>query len=268
MREQALKEAHHPVQCCFIGLAGVATMLIAIASLPYSQPLAFTLFVLGAGFTLGFALWRTGLLWQGERDSSATTPVLYLPTVAGGFVTAAGASALGYPDWGQLAFGASLFSWLAIESVLLHRLYTIAGLPVPLRPTLGIQLAPPVVGAVAYLSVNGGNPDLIAHALSWLRLATSADFAPDAALDHAAALCALLLGVQFRRYSLVSGGASDAGAWRSWRCGDFGSRTFRWCQSLDCASRARNVATNFPAPIAATAITRDRWLMMLVGDRA
>ena len=78
---------------------------------------------------------------------------------------AIGASSLGYPEWGQLAFGGALFSWLAIESVLLHRLYTVHTLPAALRPTLGMQLAPPSVGAVAYLSINGNVPDLVAHAL-------------------------------------------------------------------------------------------------------
>jgi tellurite resistance protein len=164
-RTEAVGEAFHPVQCCFIGLAGVSTMLVALAALPYSRRAAIILFGIGAAFTLGFALWRTGMLWQGEREHAATTPVLYLPTVAGGFVTAIGASALGHADWGQFAFGVALFSWLAIESVLLHRLYTIATLPAPLRPTLGIQLAPATVGAVAYLGVNGGVPDLAAHAL-------------------------------------------------------------------------------------------------------
>jgi tellurite resistance protein len=164
-REQALEEARHPVQCCFIGLAGVATMLIGLAAMPYSRLLAELLAGVGGAFTLGFALWRTGLLWRGERDLAATTPVLYLPAVAGGFVMAVVASALGYPDWGSLAFGSAFFSWLAIESVLLHRLYTASTLAPALRPTLGIQLAPPAVGAVAYLSVTGNAPDLIAHAL-------------------------------------------------------------------------------------------------------
>ena len=164
-RAESLSEAHHPVQCCFIGLAGVSTMLIALAEAPYSRLAAMILFGLGAAFTLGFALWRTGLLWRGNRDHTATTPVLYLPTVAGGFVTAGVSAALGYPAWGQLAFGVALFSWFAIESVLLHRLYTVEPLPVALRPTLGIQLAPPVVGAVAYLAINGGAPDMFAHIL-------------------------------------------------------------------------------------------------------
>lgn len=158
-------EAAHAVQCCFIGLAGVATMLVASGLIPYSGGAATVLFGLGFLFTLGFAVWRTGGLWQGGRDHGTTTAVLYLPTVAGSFVSATGASALGYQDWGQLAFGAGLFSWLAMESVLLHRLLTGPEKPVALRPTLGIQLAPAPVGAVAYLSVGGGAPDLFAHAL-------------------------------------------------------------------------------------------------------
>jgi tellurite resistance protein len=163
--EAARGEADHPVQCCFIGLGGVATLLVAQGMLSHSRPLATALCFLGAGATLAFALWRTGILWRGGREPDSTTAVLYLPTVAGGFVTGTVVSALGWQEWGQLAFGAGFFSWLAIESVLLHRLYTGAPLAPGLRPTLGIQLAPPAVGAVSYLSVGGGQADLFAHAL-------------------------------------------------------------------------------------------------------
>lgn len=161
----AKEEAGHAVQCCFIGLAGVATLLVAQGALPYSRPAAIVLFTLGAGVTVLFALWRTGILWRGGRDHAATTPVLYLPMVAGGFVTGIVSSALGGQEWAELAFGAAFFTWLAIESVLLHRLYTAAPLALPLRPTLGIQLAPPAVGAVCYVSITGGHADLLAHML-------------------------------------------------------------------------------------------------------
>ena len=162
--ETAVAEVRHPVQCCFVGLVGVATMLIAGGLLPYSRPIAIILFSLGATFTLAFAIWRTGGLWHGERDQEMSTPVLYLPTVGGSFVAATVGAALGY-DWGQLAFGAGLFSWLAIESVLIHRLLTAPALAAALRPTLGIQLAPAPVGAVSYLSVTQGSPDVFVHAL-------------------------------------------------------------------------------------------------------
>ncbi|BDU21152.1 dicarboxylate transporter/tellurite-resistance protein TehA [Dyella sp. GSA-30] len=161
----AKEEAVHAVQCCFIGLAGVATMLVAQGVLPYSRPAAIALLLIGAAFTVFFGLWRTGVLWRGGRDPAATTPVLYLPLVAGCFVCGIVLASVGWPEWGQLAFGGGFFTWLAVESVLLHRLYTAPALAPALRPTLGIQLAPPAVGAVCYLSVSGAHSDLVVHML-------------------------------------------------------------------------------------------------------
>jgi tellurite resistance protein len=98
-RDDARAEVEDPVQCCFVGLIGVATMLVAAGIQPYSPALAVILFAAGAAFALGFAVWRTGALWRGEREHAATTAVLYLPTVTGSFVTAIAAAALGYADW-------------------------------------------------------------------------------------------------------------------------------------------------------------------------
>jgi tellurite resistance protein len=164
-REHARSELRHPVQCCFAGLAGVTTMLVAGAVSPYSHDAAALLLTVGALYTVALAAWRTGGLWQGGRDTSCTTAVLYLPTVTGSFVTTVVVSALGCPEWGKLAFGAGLFSWLSLESVLIHRLFTGSAMSLMLRPTLGIQLAPPAVGAVSYLSITTGAPDLFANAL-------------------------------------------------------------------------------------------------------
>jgi len=165
VRPDASAEVVHPVQCCFIGLAGVATLLAAGGLLPYARGTAEIMVAAGALFTLLFGVWRTGGLWQGGRDPASSTPVLYLPTVAGSFVTAILLSAIGFPGWGRLFFGAGLFSWLAIESVLIHRFYTAPAMAEALRPTFGIQIAPAPVGLAAYLSVNPGPPDLFAYML-------------------------------------------------------------------------------------------------------
>jgi len=164
-RSDAQGEAAHPVQCCFIGLAGVATMLAAWALVPHARLAAEIIGAAGGAFTLWFAVWRTGGLWQGGRDPGATTAVLYLPTGAGSFVGANLAAALGYSDWAQVLFGAGFFSALAIDSVLIHRLLTAPELAEPLRPTLGIQIAPATVGLSAYLSIWPGEPGLFAHML-------------------------------------------------------------------------------------------------------
>lgn len=161
----AKAEMEHPVQCCFVGLLGVATALVGSIVSPYLGDLGHVLYWLGATATASFAVWRTGALWKGGRDLASTTAVLYLPTVAGFYVIAIAGAPLGYADIGKLAFGAGFFSWLAIESVLLNRLLTAPEMPAPLRPTIGIQLAPPAVGAAAYLSVTTGAPDMLAHAM-------------------------------------------------------------------------------------------------------
>ncbi len=164
-RQEAISELIHPVQCCFVGLVPVSTMLIAFAVLPYNKFLATMLGGIGALGQLVFSVHRTGTLWTGGRDPLSTTPVLYLPGVAGNFVSANLASALGFGDLAALFFGAGLLAWIALESILMHRLYVHAPLAVPLRPTLGIQLAPAVVGCSAYLSMTHGAPDFVAKGL-------------------------------------------------------------------------------------------------------
>ena len=164
-RPDAAAEVGHPVQCCFIGLAGVATMLAAGGLLPYSRGVAEIMVAAGVAFTICFGVWRTGGLWQGGRDPAFTSPVLYLPTAAGGFVSAMMLSALGHPDWGRLLLGVALFSWLGLESVVIHRLFTAPPMAEPLRPTLGIQIAPCPVALGAYLSINPGPADIFAYML-------------------------------------------------------------------------------------------------------
>ncbi|CAA9305138.1 MAG: Tellurite resistance protein TehA, partial [uncultured Gemmatimonadaceae bacterium] len=141
-REAALAESRHPVQAGFVGLAPAATMVAALAAQPHAPSVARALFFAGAAAQVAFATWRTGALWAGGREALATTPVLYIPSVAGGFVLATVAGAFGYPTLGAVAFGAGMFSWLALESVILHRLLVHEPLAVPLLPTLGVQLAP------------------------------------------------------------------------------------------------------------------------------
>jgi tellurite resistance protein len=164
-REAALAEFAHPVLCCFIGIVPASGALAAIAIRPYAPQIAAGLALVGVVGQLAFGVYRTGRLWMGGREPATTTPVLYLPTVAGNFISTVVASTFGYPQWGALFFGAGMLSWLAIESVLIHRLYTVSELAAPLRPTMGIQMAPPTVGCAAYLSITSGPPDLFAQAL-------------------------------------------------------------------------------------------------------
>lgn len=161
-RTAALEEVRHPVNGNFLILIPVSTMLVAVLVLPYSQLVARTVYWIGAAGAVMFSVWQQGANLQGGRKLTATTAVLYMPSVAGNFVAAIGAGALGFQSLSQLFFGAGLFSWLAIESVLLHRMLHGDNMPAAMRATFGVQLAPPAVGLVALLAATDSPPPLFA----------------------------------------------------------------------------------------------------------
>jgi len=163
-RDVALDELRHPINCCFVGLAPSSTVLMAVVLAPHSHTAALIALIGGAIGQVAFGVWRFGGMLEGDRDVLTTTPVIYLPSVAGNFIIAIGAGTLGFPSWGILFFGVGLFSWFALESIVVFRLLNAAALPLPLRPTIGIQLAPPVVAAVAWLANTEGHPDLLVQA--------------------------------------------------------------------------------------------------------
>jgi tellurite resistance protein len=164
-RATARAEMQHPVQASFAALGPVSSMLAAQLLQPYARTLALALFIVSVIAQLALGAWLHGRLWQGGRKPELTTPAIYLPTVAPSFVAGTAAAAFGFHQLGELFFGAGLLSWFAIESLVLHRAAVHEPLPAALRPILGVQLAPPVVGGVTYLSLTSGTPDLFAMIL-------------------------------------------------------------------------------------------------------
>jgi tellurite resistance protein len=159
---EARAEMQHPVQSSFAALGPVSSMLAAQLLQPHAYRLALALFGVAVVAQLALGVYLHGRLWQGGRKPELVTPAIYLPTVAPSFVAGTAAAAFGFHQLGGLFFGAGLLSWLAIESLILHRAAVHEPLPEALRPTLGIQLAPPVVGGVTYLGLTSGTPDLFA----------------------------------------------------------------------------------------------------------
>lgn len=160
--DEARAEMQHPVQSSFAALGPVSSLLAAQALQPYVPTVALALFGVAAVAQLALGVYLHGQLWQGGRKPELITPAIYLPTVAPSFVAGTTAAAFGFHQLAGLFFGAGLLSWLAIESLILHRAAVHEPLPEALRPILGVQLAPPVVGGVTYLSLTSGTPDLFA----------------------------------------------------------------------------------------------------------
>ncbi len=165
-RAEAVAELQHPVQSLFAALVPVAGMLAALALIAWSREFAESLFGVTLVAQLAVGLWLNGRMWTGGRPPELVTPASYLPSVAQSFVAAAGSAAFGWTQLGLLFFGVGLLAWLALESMILQRAAVGAPLPAPLRPLLGIQLAPAVVGGGAWMALTTDVPDLFA----WLLL--------------------------------------------------------------------------------------------------
>ena len=164
-RAEAVAEIGHPVQSAFAALVPVASMLAALALVPFSRDFAEGLFVVTLVAQLAVGLWLNGRMWQGGRAPEQVTPAIYLPSVAQSFVAAAGSAAFGWTQLGLLFFGVGLLAWLAAESLILQRAAVGTPLPAPLRPLLGIQLAPAVVGGGSWMALTTGVPDVFAWML-------------------------------------------------------------------------------------------------------
>lgn len=162
--DAAITEITHPIQSFFVVLVPMTTLIASWSIAPYLPKISFAMFLAGMAGQIVFTVWGIGGLWMGGRAQETTTPVLYMPTVGGSFVSAIACGLYGYPEPGMLFFGVGFFSIIIMESVILHRLFA-HGMPVALRATMGIHLAPPAVGCVAYLVITDGPPDRLAYML-------------------------------------------------------------------------------------------------------
>jgi tellurite resistance protein len=88
------------------------------------------------------------IITSAELQTAAVSPALYIPPVAGGFVGGMALNVLGYPGWAAMLFGMGLASWALLEVRVLNRLFE-GAMPEPLRPTIGLEMAPPTVGTLA-----------------------------------------------------------------------------------------------------------------------
>lgn len=150
-----------PVAGAFVSLAVITPMLLAAQGvarhdLGVGRVLVDVFLVL----TLVFGGWITGQWIYGRIDIDQIHPGYFLPTVAGGFIASAAASALGQRTLADIMLGLGFVCWLLLGSLILNRLFTRPPLPAPLVPTLAIEVAPAAVAVLALLARNGGQIDI------------------------------------------------------------------------------------------------------------
>ena len=149
-RSDVQKDFAHPVHGAMLSLMSLTVLLSVALWLPmYPKYHDINASVTFAALMLqGVIAWRVvSRVATGELPADMVTPALYLPPVGGGLIGALAMNALGAHGWAVLLFGMGIGAWALLEMRVLNRLFA-GPLPPPLRPTLGVEIAPAPVATV------------------------------------------------------------------------------------------------------------------------
>lgn len=137
----------HPVQGSLQALLPLSLLLAVIQFNRPGQGVWLALALLAMALHLVIAVRVVSILSTGRMPANAVTPALYLPVVGGALVGGMTLATLGYPGWGAMLFGTGLSGWALLEARILSRLFE-GQMPAALRPTVGVELAPPAIATL------------------------------------------------------------------------------------------------------------------------
>jgi tellurite resistance protein len=153
------------VKLAFFPAISVSLLLIGTALAPDMPDLARPVWLLGMGLQAGLTL-AVVSGWIGHRPFQPMhiSPAWFIPAV-GNVIAAVAGPALGFVELSWLFFSAGMMFWAVLLTLVMNRLIFHDPLPARLLPTIAILMAPPAVGFLAWLSLNGGQVDAGARVL-------------------------------------------------------------------------------------------------------
>jgi len=163
---QALRaEWNHPVRLAFFPATSISLLLLATVLHQGAPALAAPIWWIGA-FAQAVLTLVVISVWIGQRDfgTGQLSPAWFIPAVGNVVAPLAGAP-LGFAETSWYFFAVGLLFWLVLLTLVFNRLIFHDPLPEKLRPTLVILVAPPAVGFLAWLSLNGAQIDAPARLL-------------------------------------------------------------------------------------------------------
>jgi tellurite resistance protein len=151
----AAAEWHHPVRLAFFPTISISLILLSVATLGDYPAIAEPLWIVGTALQ-GILSLAVISDWIGHRDFTPghLNAAWFIPPVGNILVPVAGAP-LGHTDISWLFFSGGALFWIVLLTLVMNRLTFHDPLPSRLQPTLVILIAPPAVGFVSWLRLNG-----------------------------------------------------------------------------------------------------------------
>jgi len=163
-------EFNHPIASNFFSAISISLMLIATLLQPEGVQTAAWIWYLGASLQLLLTLvalnsWIHHEKWQLQE----MTPAWFIPMV-GNIIAPLGAIHFASIEVAWFFFSIGLIFWLILKAIVMYRLFFHPPMMALLQPLLFIFIAPPAVGFLSYMAMNGGQLDEFARILFYIGL--------------------------------------------------------------------------------------------------
>lgn len=157
-------EWSHPVRLAFFPATSISLLLLAALLRETVPGLAHGIWIAGAGLQAVLTVVVISA-WIGHRafGPGHMSPAWFIPAVGNVVAPMAGVS-LGHVELSWYFFSVGILFWLVLLTLVFNRLIFHDPLPGKLRPTLVILIAPPAVGFLAWVQLQGGAIDDMARA--------------------------------------------------------------------------------------------------------
>ncbi|MGM0951639.1 MAG: SLAC1 anion channel family protein [Pseudomonadota bacterium] len=148
-------ELNHPVKLNFFPTISIGLILISVTLLPHHKDLSFTVWSVGAALHL-FSTFYVLSAWihHTHFEINHMNPAWFIPIVGNILVPIAGVQH-GFLELSWFFFSIGVVFWLVLLTIIFNRMFFHQPLPGKLLPTLFILIAPPGVGFVSWLQLNG-----------------------------------------------------------------------------------------------------------------
>jgi tellurite resistance protein len=148
-------ESNVAISQSYFGAIVISVSLFAAAAVPYSRPLAFTLWLVAAGGGAALLIYLLGRWIEHGIEKYELTPAIFIPVV-GNATSVYAAVPLGLGEFGWASFSFALLCWLSLGPLVVYRLLAVEPrLPRKLAPQIAVLVSSPAVLAASWYTLTG-----------------------------------------------------------------------------------------------------------------
>jgi tellurite resistance protein len=166
---EVVAEFNHPVRSSFFPAFSISLLLLSLAAEPYSLAWMLGLWAAGTALHLLFTLRLIGRWIVHNQQINHSNPAWFIPVVGNVLVPLSGVR-LGYDEISWFFFSIGMVFWIVLFTIVFYRIVFHDQLPAKFIPTLFILIAPPAIGFLSYVLLNGGVVDGFARVLIYVAL--------------------------------------------------------------------------------------------------